>query len=302
MPTLWPPAIIPQSDMGYILAETYQASPARGVPKSVLNVLAFLAWDQGKKVGTCEVSIMTLVRRTGWERTAIMQAITDLETMGIIGVEKRIGQASKFSLLQPIPVRQADPSGRRTRPANEPPPVRQTNPHPSGKRTPPVRQTDPLQDKEQHGGQETTAATPPDGKDFGEWQAFVKNSNRPSTLPEWIARLRSIPDRYGNLKIAVIAQMIEQQFPQVGSVQYPLIGSTAKRIRASVLMKRIWTAAMAPPGLENCDDLMLYVGGKGWDRNKGHNQDKAPAPADDKALAEKMRKELEKSGGRRGQK
>lgn len=113
------------------------------LPPTAKAVLISLA-DQANDQGVCWPSLPGIVERTCFGRTAVIEAIRWLETAGLLSVDKAVGRQNRY-LLQldrlrqrclDEPVRQTNPSGRRT------PPVRQTDPprpagglHPSGRRT-----------------------------------------------------------------------------------------------------------------------------------------------------------------------
>jgi hypothetical protein len=107
-------------------------------PKAVLMSLA----DQSNDQGACWPSMPSIVLRTCYGRTAVIEAVKWLEANGYLSIEKAGGRTNRYTLAldrlrqrEIEPVRQADQSGSRTSPRDAPPPVRQADE--------PVRQADP---------------------------------------------------------------------------------------------------------------------------------------------------------------
>jgi len=127
-------------------------------PKAVLISLA----DNANDHGYCWPSITTICERTCLGKTAVIEAIKWLEQAGYLIAEKGAGRNNRYTITvdnadlfpQRAPVREANQSGRRTSPGNEPVPVREADqsgirsspaggPNPSASRTGPVRLADP---------------------------------------------------------------------------------------------------------------------------------------------------------------
>lgn len=97
--------------------------------KAVLISLA----DNANDSGYCWPSIATICERTCFGRTAVIEAIGRLEEGGYVTANRDNGRHTTY-VISPQPVRQTDPSAKRTGPPD--------GGDPSASRTGPVRQTD----------------------------------------------------------------------------------------------------------------------------------------------------------------
>jgi hypothetical protein len=117
--------------------EHERASEIDGIMRAVLAALAYPLPRDGRRHSW--TSIPTMVRRTGFKRTAVIEALGRLVEMGLIKiVAERPGRSTVYEmalLSDSEPVRETD--------------ARQTG-DPSARRTAPVRETDPTRPPDGH--------------------------------------------------------------------------------------------------------------------------------------------------------
>lgn len=123
---------------GYEFIHRCLRLPVDGVPKAVLLVLAIMANDRRK----CWPSINTIATRAGWSRRAVIDAIAELELLGVVVAERHHGRSTVYRVHpeamaqaqaepgkddEAEPIGAADPCSNRTSaPAA---PVQEAHPH-----------------------------------------------------------------------------------------------------------------------------------------------------------------------------
>jgi hypothetical protein len=153
------------------------------MPPTSKNVLMAVA-DRAHDDGVAWPSIPGLCEATCYGRTAVIDAVRWLERAGFVSIEKSAGRNNRFKIdlervgsakfagpTRPpaVPVREADPSAKRT------PPVREADPHPSASRTAPVRQADPNHKKPPSKHQTTPTRADDIDRRFAEfWAAYPR--------------------------------------------------------------------------------------------------------------------------------
>ena len=241
-------------------------------PAEKLVMIYILDYENGDEAAY--PLLATLSEDTNLHKTTISAMTTRLRAAGKLVKKRRAG--SSLYIVYPTKEEQREfPIEKQEFPIEK-------QEFPSEQQELPRGQTDPLTDPPTkpptHPSAPTAADKPP----------------TPVSFNGWLERLRNPPK---NNRVAVLANAFVILYPDLGPPDFPMIGKTAKNLKAgSTLLRLLWEIAPSQPNCVDCKDLMLYL--QAVHRNRNRRQSKEtprakPQPKADRALKRQLQERKE---------